>query len=902
MNGEQGRNNQEKQERIIEVNAILKGEEKPFDFCFKLAVNLIKESEFGLARRLLDRVEERGIGEHKQKQQVAKKRALATYKDLHLHREEALDKAIDILEGAFNLSKTQDTEVLGLAGAIYKRKWEVEGARRHLSMSVYYYSAGYKAWQAALKQSGNGAELTETEVESVNNGYYPAVNAAFTLDLLANLEQQQADQIGVVSPIATVNRDLAHKIRSDIIGELSKEYGAKKSFEKNDYWPLVTLAEASLGLGQYGETKGWLSKARNAPEISEWEYFTTAKQLVHLVQIKTGIAQSGPELEQGEAWKALIDFLGNNATGLRTIFQGKMGLALSGGGFRASLYHIGVLAKLAELDLLRHIEVISCVSGGSIIGAHYYLELRRFFDKDADNRAHDQVSREDYVNLIKKISVDFLAGVQKNPRVRILANPFPNLRMLWSPGYSRTTRLGELYEKLFYAKVEDDKQNDIRWINDYRVYPPENPQTFSPRKDNWSRKSKIPELILNATTLNSGHNWQFTATWMGESPYQVNSDVDANTRYRRLYYEGDAPEQYKAVRLGTAVGASSCVPGLFEPIAMEELYPDTVIRLVDGGVYDNQGISGLIEQDCNLLIVSDATGQLNTEKDPGGGVLSPLLRTNSTLMHRVRSAQYDDMKARKRASLIRGYAYVHLKQGLDVETMDWENCEELPEKPPQRNHPLTGYGIRKDIQSLLAGMRTDLDSFSDMEAYALMTSGYRAMGRQAQCLEGIPLDNSPPGDWDFLKVEQGMIQNKHPMYEKLKKHLKVSSRLFLKAWFLHPVLIAVSWIVIISLVSGVFYWLTSCLDCKPLENLIGSLAEGITRYDILMLLGGMLAAYLATALLGARKGNRILALLNYKDTLRRLGISLIASPVVAVFALFHLNVFDRLFLRRGRVD
>ena len=47
----------------------------------------------------------------------------------------------------------------------------------------------------------------------------------------------------------------------------------------------------------------------------------------------------------------------------------KLGLALSGGGFRASLFHIGVLARMAELDLLRHVGVLSTVSGGSIIGA-----------------------------------------------------------------------------------------------------------------------------------------------------------------------------------------------------------------------------------------------------------------------------------------------------------------------------------------------------------------------------------------------------------------------------------------------------------------------------------------------------------------------------------------------------
>ena len=54
----------------------------------------------------------------------------------------------------------------------------------------------------------------------------------------------------------------------------------------------------------------------------------------------------------------------------------KLGLALSGGGHRAAFFHIGVLAKLAELGLLRPVQVISTVSGGSIIGALYYLHAR----------------------------------------------------------------------------------------------------------------------------------------------------------------------------------------------------------------------------------------------------------------------------------------------------------------------------------------------------------------------------------------------------------------------------------------------------------------------------------------------------------------------------------------------
>ena len=45
-----------------------------------------------------------------------------------------------------------------------------------------------------------------------------------------------------------------------------------------------------------------------------------------------------------------------------------LGLALSGGGFRASFFHLGVLARMAELDLLRQVEVLSTVSGGAVIG------------------------------------------------------------------------------------------------------------------------------------------------------------------------------------------------------------------------------------------------------------------------------------------------------------------------------------------------------------------------------------------------------------------------------------------------------------------------------------------------------------------------------------------------------
>ena len=52
----------------------------------------------------------------------------------------------------------------------------------------------------------------------------------------------------------------------------------------------------------------------------------------------------------------------------------RIGLALSGGGFRAAAFHLGAFEKLDELGLLSKIDLLTCVSGGSIAGG--YLALK----------------------------------------------------------------------------------------------------------------------------------------------------------------------------------------------------------------------------------------------------------------------------------------------------------------------------------------------------------------------------------------------------------------------------------------------------------------------------------------------------------------------------------------------
>ena len=56
------------------------------------------------------------------------------------------------------------------------------------------------------------------------------------------------------------------------------------------------------------------------------------------------------------------------------------------------------MARLAELDALRSVEVISCVSGGSIVAAHYYLEVRKLLQEKND----DDITREDYIAIVQR--------------------------------------------------------------------------------------------------------------------------------------------------------------------------------------------------------------------------------------------------------------------------------------------------------------------------------------------------------------------------------------------------------------------------------------------------------------------------------------------------------------------
>ncbi|NMQ27628.1 patatin family protein [Candidatus Accumulibacter phosphatis] len=835
--------------------------------------NLVKqlkdEHAFGYARKVLARARKSRVDDAQLAIWLRQQHALCTYKDPDLPASTRFDLALEILATGEDLGATKDQETLGLAGAIHKRMWEVDGQRDHLEWSLSFYRRGY-----------------ELGVEP--DAGYTAINAAYVADLLG-VESAADAKGGLTSQAAAAYRKLARTIREDIIQTLVPlaEEPANKLIT-GQWWFVCTIAEAYFGLARYDQASEWLREAAAIENVSEWEFQSTAQQLTKLARLQSaGEVDSGETFRSSPAGRTLLAFLGNDALGLQSAYLGKFGLALSGGGFRASLYHIGVLARLAELDVLRNVEVISCVSGGSILGAHYYLEVQKLLESKNDL----DITRQDYIDIVRRVARDFLAGVQRNIRWLVAASFLTNLKMIFRPSYSRSDRLGELYEECLYARIQDGKGGSERFMKDLFVKPKGCATDFNPKRDNWRRKNKVPTLILNATTLNTGHNWQFTASWMGESPWSVDPAVDGNYRLRRVYYDDAQGIEMKdgerrGVRLGTAVAASACVPGLFEPIVLRGVYANKTVRLVDGGVHDNQGVVGLLEQDCNVLLVSDASGQMESQDEPSNSVIGVPLRSNSILMSRVREAEYDDLVARRSTSLLRGFMFVHLKKDLDVEAVNWAGCDEPIEasddaRPAELRGPRTRYGIRKSVQRRLAAIRTDLDSFSDSEAYALMVSGYRMTEFEfPRTVSGCEAPAEEAVQWPFLAVEPAM--DRADDSGKLMELLSVADQGAFKVWKLYPPLRILAWILVAVLAACAAWWLWEKRD------------EAVITYQTI---GVSLLVLIASTVLG----KSVMRIVRFRETVTKILFGIGMALIGFFVAKIHLAFFDKRFLKLGRI-
>jgi hypothetical protein len=254
-----------------------------------------------------------------------------------------------------------------------------------------------------------------------------------------------------------------------------------------------------------------------------------------------------------------------------------------------------------------------------------------------------------------------------------------------------------------------------------------------------------------------------------------------------------------------------------------------------------------------------------------------LYRSDNVFQARMRDLQFRDLTARIRGGVVSA-TYMHLKQGLDVTAKDWIGCDDPKENPAATTKAVqfTTYDVRKDVQRLLAVVRTDLDSFCDAEAHALMNSGYKMTTRNLHERRlGAP---RTPHDWSFLYIDEAMRRGD----PRLMAILRQASSLGFKVWGLLPSLriIGRTLLILAFVAAAITAWRTQN-DPVPFFTLGGLLFSGI----VLAL----------TAALGPLIGR----ILNAPGWPRRAAIGVGAGLFGWIVTFVHLRWFDRWYLAYG---
>ena len=222
-----------KTEQIDRARAVLGGQSIDSKSLVDLAKELKNFNEFGYARKLFDRARTQQGTEwnDEERLELAQLLALCIYKDPDLPADQKYVRALEVLRKECNLAKSTDPETCGLAGAIFKRRWEMEGQRQFLERSCYYYLKACRDVISTDPQDQPG---------------YNEINAAFVLDLLADLEIRAIDDESAEIERVKLRKDRARELREGVIRALSE---LKRSNGKpdEDYWIKVTLAEAAFG-------------------------------------------------------------------------------------------------------------------------------------------------------------------------------------------------------------------------------------------------------------------------------------------------------------------------------------------------------------------------------------------------------------------------------------------------------------------------------------------------------------------------------------------------------------------------------------------------------------------------------------------------------------------------------
>jgi NTE family protein len=287
----------------------------------------------------------------------------------------------------------------------------------------------------------------------------------------------------------------------------------------------------------------------------------------------------------------------------------RIGMALSGGGIRAAVFHLGVLRRMAEARVLENISVLSTVSGGGLIVG--LILSRNNLTWPSSEEFQERIYPE-------------LKSVLTTTNLLSLGVVLRNAQQWRHLPFNRARILANFLE--------------TKWGISGRL-------TDLPAKPFW---------VINTTSIESGKNWRFSRNFMGDwkfgthfgPPFSISEALAASAA---------VPYVIGALKLKLpADGWQAIEPGTRNPT--HEIAPHTrTVRLWDGGAYENLGLEPLYKPGgsavgCDELIVSDASGAFPTIGDdrparkafPGNLFKSRLVQVASYQIRSLRCRQFVD--------------------------------------------------------------------------------------------------------------------------------------------------------------------------------------------------------------------------------------------------------------------
>jgi NTE family protein len=282
--------------------------------------------------------------------------------------------------------------------------------------------------------------------------------------------------------------------------------------------------------------------------------------------------------------------------GIERLDEG-IALCLSGGGYRAMLFHVGALWRLNELGYLAKLKRISSVSGGSITAATLGLRWDHLtFDRNG---------------VTDKLAEQLVEPIRGMARKTIDAGSI--LRGIFTPG-TVADKVTGAYRKHLFGDATLQQLPDA------------------------------PRFVINASNLQTGALWRFSKPYMAD--YKVGMVSNPEVQVATAVAGSTAfPPVLSPLRLSVdphAFDEENRGPHHTPPFT-------TDVVLSDGGVYDNLGLETAWKRYMTILI-SDGGGQMTPQGDVKGDWARQAIRVNAVIDNQVRNLR----KRQAVAGFVRG--------------------------------------------------------------------------------------------------------------------------------------------------------------------------------------------------------------------------------------------------------